>query len=784
MAERNHHSDSLARLAFIGTYLPRRCGIATFTSDVAESVGAAAPGTQIWAVAMNDRPEGYRYPHRVKFEINHERPADYGLAAEFLNSSHVDLVSVQHEYGIFGGPDGNRILALLKRLRMPVVTTLHTVLREPTAGQRRTMLELAELSDRLVVLAHKGVEFLTRHYGVPESKIAHIPHGIPDVPFIDPNYYKDQFGVEGRKVILTFGLLSPNKGIETMIDAMAPIVKVHPEAVYVVLGATHPHVVATYGEDYRTTLEHRAEQRGVGEHVVFHNRFVDIKELCEFLGAADAYVTPYLGEAQIVSGSLAYALGAGNAVVSTPYWYAQELLADGRGRLVPFQDPEALAETLIELFDDDAQRHALRKHAYHFTRDFIWPRVGADYLKLFAEVSQQHKRRPHAGAPGAPVVQVSAQTRELPEIKLDHLHDMTDDTAVFQHAKGVVPDRDHGYTTDDTARALIIAMTARDHVPSGSGCTALARCYLSFLSYAFDEQTRRFRNFMRYDRTWIDQVPSEDSHGRTLWALGEAVARADHRGHANVALRLFREALPPAVEFGSPRAWAYSLIGIHAYLRRFGGDTEVKRRRAELSAKLMGLYESTATDEWPWPENLLTYANARLPHALLLCGQWMFEPAMVEMALRSLEWLVQVQTAKEGHFSPVGCHGWFIRGQNKARYDQQPIEAHATIEACLEAHRVTRQPHWLDRAFRIFNWYLGDNDLRIPVYDATTGGCHDGLHPQGLNENQGAESLLSWLGALLALYEHRVEAFADNQKTTDDGSALKAVDADHSQVPG
>ena len=779
MSKGRAQRDVLRRITFIGTYLPRRCGIATFTADLAEHVATSCPRSEVWIVAMNDRPEGYRYPHRVKFEINDQRPADYRLAAEFLNTSQVDLVCLQHEYGIFGGPDGNRILQLLQRLRMPVVTTLHTVLRDPTPGQRRTMLELADLSQRMVVLAEKAVDLLIEYYEIPKSKIDHIPHGIPDVPFIDPNFYREQFGVEGKKVILTFGLLGPNKGIETMIDALPDVVATHPEAVYIVLGATHPHVQANFGEDYRTTLQQRAARRGVGDHVIFQNRFVDTKELCEFLGAADVYVTPYLSEAQIVSGSLAYALGAGNAVVSTPYWYAQELLADGRGRLVPFQEPRALAETIVDLFDNEVERHAVRKRAYQFTRGFVWPQVAQHYVDMFGRVvtNQSRSRRTKT-----PTKRVTAQKPELPEIKLDHLRAMTDDTTILQHAKGVVPNLEHGYTTDDTARALIVALTARDFVPGGSGCSALVRRYLAFLNFAFNAKSGRFRNFMSYDRRWLEEVGSEDSHGRTLWSLGEAVARAERRGHSTVALQLFHAALPAVQSFEYPRAWAYSLIGMHAYLRRFGGDTEVKRVRAQLSEKVMDLYQQTATDQWPWPQNTLTYANARLPQALLLCGQWMFDAGMVDLALRSLEWLVNIQTAKEGHFSPVGCHGWYPRGGTKARFDQQPLEATGTIEACLEAHRVTKDSKWVDRAFRVFNWFLGDNDLRIPVYDPTTGGCYDGLNPQGVNENQGAESQVSWLMAVIALNEFglTMSQISDAPRLESAGSSLK--DADQAPV--
>ncbi len=749
------------RLAFVGTYSPRRCGIATFTADLVEAVAAASPETDVFAVAMNDRPEGYRYPHRVKFEINERRGADYRLAAELLNTADVDVVCVQHEYGIFGGDDGAYITKLLSRLRMPIVVTLHTVLKQPTEGQHKVLCELGRLADRLVVLAEKAIGFLTDIYQIPPEKITHIPHGIPNVPFIDPNFYKDQFGVEGKKVILTFGLLSPGKGIEHMIDAMPQVVARHPDAVYIVLGATHPHVQARHGEDYRTSLQRRVQARGVEKHVIFHNRFVELQELCEFLGAADVYVTPYLNEAQICSGTLAYALGAGNAVVSTPYWYAQELLANDRGRLVPFNDPAALASTIDELFTHEVQRHAMRKQGYMYTRDFVWPRVAAQYLEVFAQCKEERRRSPRPAMVSHSRISVSRP--QLPAIRLDHLRTLTDDTGILQHARGEVPNLEHGYCTDDVARALVVVLRAADHLPATTECFALARRYLAFLHHAFNEKLGRFRNFMSYDRRWLEEAGSEDSHGRAVWALGETIARAERRGFDTLAMQLFHAALPVVTSFTSPRAWAHVLIGLHAYLRRFSGDTEVKRIRAELSGKLLAMHDATATDDWPWPEQALAWGNAHLPHAMILCGQWMFDARLAQVGLRSLEWLMQQQTAPQGHFAPIGNQKWYERGGEKSRFDQQPIEAQATIEACLEAHLMTRDRVWLDRALTVFNWFLGDNDLGVPLYDAQTGGCYDGLQPEGVNENQGAESTVAWLLSLLSLYEHGVDTRASGK---------------------
>lgn len=739
---------TLRTIAFVGNYLPRRCGIATFTADLVEAVAAASPETSCRAVAVSDRPEGYRYLPRVQFEIDQERLSDYRLAAEYLNINQVDVVCLQHEYGIYGGEAGKHVLKLLRELRMPATATLHTVLKEPSPVQRDVLRGLADLVERVVVMSRRGAEFLRQIYGIPEEKIAFIPHGVPDVPFVDPNFHKDRFGVEGKKVVLTFGLLSPDKGLETMIEAMPEVIKKHPDTVYIILGATHPQLKAARGEDYRLSLQRRVKELGLTEHVVFHNRFVEADKLCEYLGAADVYVTPYLNEAQIVSGTLAYAVGAGKAVVSTPYWHAREMLADGRGVLTPFGDARTLAERVIQLFDNETERHAMRKRAYMFGRQMVWREVADRYLEVFSEISRAHVRgvAPKSGLDGQ-----KAFETEPDEVKLDHLRMLTDDTGILQHAHFITPAREHGYCTDDNARALIAVVRARGCFPNDTSLTTLAIRYLSFLDYAFNEETGRFRNFMSFDRRWLEEQGSEDSHGRTMWSLGAAVAFAKSRGLIASAVNLFHRALPVVEEFTFIRSWAFTLIGIHAYLRRFSGDTSVRRMRDKLGGMLYDKYRENAAADWPWPEDNLTYANAKIPHALLLAGQWMYDSKMVETSLKSLEWLMEVQTDERGYFAPVGNDGWYRRGSRPARFDQQPIEAHASIEACLEAHNVTRKRKWLDYAQRCLNWFLGDNDLRLALYDPVTGGCRDGLHRQGVNENQGAESTLAWLLSVTAL---------------------------------
>ncbi len=742
--------EGIESVAVIGNYLPRQCGIATFTTDLVEGISAEAPDIKCWATAVNDKPEGYPYPGKVRFEINQNKLTDYGVASQFINISQPDIVCLQHEFGLFGGHAGSHLLKLLSELRMPVVTTLHTVLKDPAPEYREVMCKLADLSDKLVVMSHKASDFLKDIYAVPEEKIAFIHHGIPDTPFIDSSFYKDKFGVEGKKVLLTFGLLSPNKGIENMLQALPAVIKKHSDVVYIILGATHPHILESHGDAYRIMLQQLVHKLDIGEHVIFQNRFVALRELCEFLGIADIYVTPYLDESQITSGTLAYAMGTGKAVISTPYWYATEMLAQGRGRIVPFRNPEAIAEQIISLLDNDIERHAMRKKAYTFSREAVWKEVSRKYLQVFSEVRQNRTRKPRPRH--SYVENIKAITKfELPDIKLDHMKAFTDDTGILQHATYTIPDRTHGYCTDDNARALLVATMGYKYMPTNdSGLDVLSGHYLGFLLYAYNEKNRRFRNFMTYSRQWREEIGSEDAHGRALWCLGKAVDFLDDPGYLAMSTTLFNKALKASEDFQSPRAVAFCLVGIHAYLHKFSGDSDVRRIRKVLAERLFNQFNNNATDNWPWPENALNYANGKLPHALLLSGRRMQRNDMIIMGLNALNWLLAVQI-EDNHFVPIGSNGWYEKSGPRARFDQQPVEANAMVEACIEAFHVTRDRIWFEHAVTCFNWFLGHNDLNMSLYDPKTGGCRDGLMADGINQNQGAESSLAWLLSLMAL---------------------------------
>jgi glycosyltransferase involved in cell wall biosynthesis len=743
-------NSKVRKIAFVGDHLPRKCGIATFTSDLLAAVSAAHPQSQCFSVSVNDIKGGYEYPEVVRFEIEEQDLSSYLRAADFLNISNVDLVCLQHEFGIFGGPAGGHILALLRELRMPVVTTLHTILREPRADQRRVMQELVSLSTRLVVMTERGRLMLQEIYQAPPAKIDLIPHGIPDVGFVDPTYFKDQFGVEGRVVLLTFGLLSPNKGIEYVLNALPHILAEFPDVVYIVLGATHPNELREHGETYRLSLEILAKKNKLEKNVIFYNRFVELENLKEFIGAADLYITPYLNEAQITSGTLAYTFGAGKAVVSTPYWHAAELLAEDRGVLVPFRHAEAIAREVIGLLRDDTRRHAIRKNAYRLGREMVWSNVAQLYMRSFEFSRIEGAARSRKSLATKTLDQ---KPRELPELKLSHLSRMTDSTGIFQHAIFSVPNFSEGYCTDDNARAFILAVLLSELGEDPERVRTLATTYAAFLHHAFDLKTKRFHNHLSFDRHWLDEQGSEDCQARALWALGVGVGRSPYGSFQIMAGQLFALALPGLTEFTSPRAWAFELIGIHEYLRRLSGDSLVTQTRETLTSRLMELFERTAQPDWRWFEENLTYDNAKLAHALILSGRATGQQAVFERGLEALRWLMELQISEQGHFRSIGTNGFYRRGGTRANFDQQPIEAQATVSACLEAYRATSESWWYEQAERAFDWFIGWNDLGLELYSAKTGGCRDGLHMDRVNRNQGAESTLAFL---LSLAEMRL----------------------------
>jgi glycosyltransferase involved in cell wall biosynthesis len=734
----------LSHLAFIGNSLPRRCGIATFTTDLQQAVAKSCVSAETAIVAMTDNGHKYDYPAVVQLQVNDEKLAEYARAGDFLNDGHFQVACLQHEFGIFGGEAGNHITALLSRLTMPIVTTLHTVLAEPRPTQRSVLNRIIDVSSTIIVMAEKARYLLRTTYDVPEHKIEVIPHGIPNSAFVEPDAAKIKLGFGQRPVILTFGLLSPNKGIEVMIDAMPLILKERPDAVYVVLGATHPNLVRREGESYRESLIDRARTLGVEEHVAFLNRFVDQATLLDFISMCDIYVTPYLNEAQMTSGTLAYSFGLGKAVVSTPYWHAQELLTEGRGILVPFGDANAIGTEIAGLLSDDARRNAMRERAYSSSRSMIWERTAERYLDVFEKARRAHplkviaRRSENAFLP---------DSSNVPPMQLSHFLSMCDDTGLLQHAVCSVPDRAHGYCVDDNARALLVACALNAPGEQRLPETLTSRL-AAFVQHAWNPESKRFRNFMSFDRRWLEAIGSEDCHGRTLWALGECARSDANESRRQWAAALFAEALPTAERFSSPRAWAFTLLGLDAYSVMAAKDSHTRELRRLFADRLMSILSSVETSNWVWFEEGLAYDNARLPQALIATGISLNDSAYLAAGLRSLRWLMVQQTSEEGVFRPVGSDSFGEKRERPLAFDQQPLEATAAISACVAAWRADGDTQWKDDAARAFAWFLGNNDLLSSLVDVETGSCRDGLHPDRANENRGGESVISYLLSL------------------------------------
>ena len=707
----------MKRVLIIGNHVPRQCGIATFTEDLADSLERA--GAEVAVVAMNDRADGYEYPKRVRCTIQQERLEDYTKAAEFTKAYDPDIVCLQHEFGIFGGKSGAMIIDYLERIGAPVVTTLHTVLREPSDDQVSVMKALDRLSSRFIVMSEMGRTFLEEIYGVSRSRIDVIHHGIHPLrggKQPDPN------------LIATFGLLGPDKGIENVISALPEILKVNPNARYHIIGATHPNLVASQGETYRDSLVALAQKLDVEHALRFTNRFVTREELLDFLAEATFYITPYNKIQQITSGTLAYAVGTGRVVVSTPYWYAEELLADGRGKLVPPRCPEAIAETICELFTNEEERGQIARRAAEYGERMLWCNVAKAYLRSFDRASD------------VPKLFETVSTR-IPKIDLRHVIAMTDDTGILQHATYSMPNRNEGYCIDDNARALHLITNAGESIDD-SLSSSLSHTYLAFIWHAFDKDRRVFRNFMSYSRNWLEREGSEDSQGRTMWALGRTARINGDNNVREVARIIFDSALPLVEKLSSPRAIAFALMGLVERARMGDAPPSARTQIVTLKDAVLGMYHSHAEAGWAWFEPYLTYCNAVLPHALLAAGYFVDDEHAVEIALKSLGWLADYQADHAGKFAPVGSNG-FATKEARAWHDQQPIEAWQSMAAYADALRITGDDRWRDQAKAALDWYFGRNRLGISMYDEQTGGCYDGLECDGVNRNQGAESTLS-----------------------------------------
>lgn len=725
------HPAALTHLALIGNFLPRKCGIATYTTHTYDALKQRFPDLKIDVYAMDDHPGIYDYPPQVTASIPQQDRSAYLDAARAIEASGAQVLWVQHEYGIYGGPAGDFLLALLDRISIPVIATLHTVLEKPSPDEYRVMDALLHRASKVIVMAERGRELLKQVHAIDDNAAIMIPHGVPDRPFVDPDTMKERFGWQGRDVILTFGLLAPSKGIETMIEAMPPIVAEHPDALYVVLGQTHPNLVMHEGEAYRDRLKALAEQRGVADHVQFIDGFCEQDQLLDYLQAADVYATPYPNPAQVTSGTLSYAVSVGKPVVSTPYVHASEILADDHGVIVDFGDSAGFARAINALLTDEAARLRLSQRAYARGRTMLWPRLAETAVGEIEHILALKPRR---------IIKAKTELAPLaPDITA--VERMSDTTGIFQHSVFSIPDRHHGYCIDDNARALIL-MCRMDNVDPQLRDKWLS-VYGSFIQFAWNAERRRFRNFMNFDRSWSEEVGSEDSNGRAIWSLGVAAAEAHAQKHRDWATNLFDTSASLALDLGSPRAHAFAMLGAAAMLEVRPQHSLSRTILTRFGEELIALLDEARRPEWEWFEIVLAYDNARLPEALLRAGRALGRKDFIQVGLDTLDWIVARQTSPQGRFRAVGTESFGRAYADPLPFDQQPLEAQATVEACAAAYAVTRDRRWYDEAMRAYRWYLGANDLELPLATVQDGGCFDGLMPNGLNRNQGAESILA-----------------------------------------
>lgn len=740
MSQSDKAVQAVKHVALVGNFLPRKCGLATFTTDTFKALKAQFPDLRVDVYAMDDHPGRYDYPAEVTGAIAQDDRLAYIAAAKAIEASGAQAIWLQHEYGIFGGAAGEHIFALLDRVSVPLIVTLHTVLEHPSVDERRVMEGLLRRAARVIVMAERGREILKRVYDTGGGKVVMIPHGVPDRPFVDPADFKAKFGWDARKVVLTFGLLAPNKGIETMIDALPAIVASEPNTLYVVLGATHPNLVAHEGEAYRDRLKALAEKRGVLAHVEFIDAFVEHHELLDYLQAADIYVTPYTNPAQITSGTLSYAVGVGKAVVSTPYVHATEILADGHGILVDFNDADGFAREISALLSRPADCRALSTRAYARGRTMLW--------SVLAEAAMAQIRAMIAVRPARLGTKSAEPTALMPDFAA--VERMSDSTGMLQHSIYSIPDRRHGYCIDDNARALMLVarMEDMDDTQRDKWMTI----YASFIQYAWNPEARRFRNFMNFDRTWCEDYGSEDSNGRTLWALGTMVRHALPAKFRDWATAMFDVTASMALELGSPRAQAFAMLGAAEVLAVRPGHAIAKSILDRFGDDHLALLETARRPEWSWFEIVLAYDNARLPEAMIRAGMALGRADLIRAGIDTLDWIIRQQTSPEGRFRAVGTESFGRPYADPLPFDQQPLEAQATVEACVAAFDATGDRRWVAEAYRAYHWFLGANDLDLALATANDGGCFDGLTPNGLNRNQGAESILALQLASAAIY--------------------------------
>ncbi|MDD2413230.1 MAG: glycosyltransferase family 4 protein [Bacteroidales bacterium] len=732
--------------AYIATYPPRQCGIGTFTQNLFNSMIASdidEPNhNKSFIVALKDFEEDLSYPEEVKFTIRQEFQEDYLAAAKYINLSGADCCILQHEFGIFGGQDGVHVLSLIHQLDIPLIVTLHTVIQAPSFTQKEILQRIGKIANRIVVMSYKAIEMLVEIYGIPREKIAYIEHGVPNYRYIQEEV-KKEFKLEKRKVLLTFGFVGRNKGIETAIKALPKVVEKHPDILYIVLGKTHPNVVRYAGEEYRLYLTQLIEDLKLEKNVVLLNEYTSQKELFKYLYASDIYITPYLNEAQITSGTLAYAVGVGSAVVSTPYWHATELLSNGRGVLFDFGDTDQLSDVLIDLLDNPEKRLAIRKKAFEHGRKITWPKIGFIYNDVVEKVMEENIKIEKKEI-------IPFDISLLPKFSLNHIKRLTDDTGIIQHAKFGIPNLKEGYCLDDNSRALLMALMAYK-IKKDPVTLELCPIYLSYIHY-MQNPNGSFKNFLSFSRQFLDEVGSEDSFGRTIWAIGYMLSNSPNGSYYQIGKMIFDKATPYFNELKSIRSIANTIIGISQYLHSNMSDDIMIEKLRDLTYVLMDHYTKNSHDNWNWFEELLAYDNAILPLALLHATEILNDEAIEKAAFESMNFLTE-HTMSNGYLSIIGNEGWYKKDGERSVFAQQPIDAMAMVLMYRQAYNISNDKKYLRKLFKSFKWFLGDNDLRMSLFNHETQGCFDGLESYGVNQNQGAESTLAYLISYLSVLE-------------------------------
>ena len=742
------------KIVYIATYPPRECGIGTFTSNLFKSLLAVQKNSEEklegFVVALSDNDFIYKYPEEVKLTIRQDYQEDYLKAVKYINLSGADVCILQHEFGIFGGHSGVYILPLLHRLEIPLVVTLHTILKAPSYNEKAVLKEICKMAYKIVVMSHKAVEFLVNIYDVRKEKIALIEHGVPDIQY-SPKKSKKEFKLVDKKVLLTFGFIGRSKGIETVIKALPLVVEKYPELIYIVLGKTHPNVLRHSGEEYRVFLHRLVKNLQLEDHVVFLNEFINEEDLFKYLYACDMYITPYLNEAQITSGTLSYAVGVGAAVLSTPYWHAAELLAGGRGRLFNFNDSVELAESIIELFDDPEKLNMLKLKACEFGKKITWPKTGEKYLALTEEIVRE----------AGPIIarkETEPDLLILPPFSLAHINRLTDDTGIIQHAKFGIPNLKEGYCLDDNARALLMVLMAYNQ-KKDMRALELSPIYLSYIHY-MQNTDGTFRNFLSFNRIFLDEVGSEDSFGRTIWALGYLLGNAPNDAYYQTGKLIFFNASPNFEKLKSIRGIANTMIGISYYLKSNPSDDSMTERLRNLAYVLIKHFNENNTPDWNWFESLLAYDNGILPLALLHSAEILNEDHITKIAIESMIFLTD-HTLNDNYLSIIGNEKWYKKNGERSIFAQQPIDAMAMVLMYHQAYFLTKDKEYLNKLYTSFLWFLGENDLRMSLFDFETNGCCDGFESYGVNRNQGAESSLAYLISHLTV----LQAYEDFYKS-------------------